>query len=82
MTTYHILHVQLFYWARIFKRLWSPGIDSKELIPPAYVAWRAGTTNRVVVQARQSKNRLLGSLKGLQIRTPATKVGGMDSWAP
>jgi hypothetical protein len=29
--------------APIFKRLWSPGIDSKELIPPAYVAWRAGT---------------------------------------
>ncbi len=22
-------------WARIFKRLWSPGIDSKEWIPPA-----------------------------------------------
>ncbi len=31
------------YIARIFKRLWSPGIDSKEIIPPAYVAWRAGT---------------------------------------
>jgi hypothetical protein len=31
------------YRARIFKRLWSPGIDSKEWIPPAYVAWRAGT---------------------------------------
>ncbi len=30
-------------WARIFKRLWSPGIDSKASIPPAYVAWRAGT---------------------------------------
>ncbi len=29
--------------ARIFKRLWSPGIDPKEWIPPAYVAWRAGT---------------------------------------
>jgi hypothetical protein len=29
--------------ARIFKRLWSPGIDSKTSIPPAYVAWRAGT---------------------------------------
>ena len=29
--------------ARIFKRLWSPGIDCKEWIPPAYVAWRAGT---------------------------------------
>ncbi len=26
--------------ARIFKRLWSSGIDSKELIPPAYIAWR------------------------------------------
>ncbi len=24
-------------WARIFKRLWSPGIESKEWIPPAYV---------------------------------------------
>jgi hypothetical protein len=29
--------------ARIFKCLWGPGIDSKEGIPPAYVAWRAGT---------------------------------------
>ncbi len=27
------------YRACIFKRLWSPGIDSKELIPPAYEAW-------------------------------------------
>ncbi len=27
--------------ARIFKRLWSPRIDSKEWIPPAYVALRA-----------------------------------------
>jgi hypothetical protein len=31
------------YRARIFKRLWGPGIDSKELIPPVYVARRAGT---------------------------------------
>ncbi len=29
--------------ARTFKCLWGPGIDSKECIPPAYVAWRAGT---------------------------------------
>jgi len=29
--------------ACIFKRLWSPGINSKECISPAYVAWRAGT---------------------------------------
>ncbi len=28
--------------ACIFKRVWGPGIDSKEWIPPAYVAWRAG----------------------------------------
>ncbi len=33
--------------ARICKRLWSPGIDSEESISPAYVAWRASTTNRV-----------------------------------
>ncbi len=28
----------------IFKLLRIPGIDSKELILPAYVDWRAGTT--------------------------------------
>ncbi len=31
-------------WDDIFKLLRSLGIDSKESIPPAYVAWRAGTT--------------------------------------
>jgi hypothetical protein len=30
--------------ARIFKLLRSPRIDSEESIPPAFVAWRAGTT--------------------------------------
>jgi hypothetical protein len=30
--------------ARIFKRLWSTGIDSKKGIPPAYVAWRSRIT--------------------------------------
>jgi hypothetical protein len=30
--------------ARIFKLLRSPIIDSKELVPPGHVAWRAGTT--------------------------------------
>ncbi len=57
--------------ARICKRLWRPGIDSEDSIPPAYVAWRAGTTNRVVVPARQAGNRFLGSLTGLQIRAQA-----------
>jgi hypothetical protein len=28
--------IRVDYRARIFNRLWSPGIDSKELIPPAY----------------------------------------------
>jgi hypothetical protein len=28
----------------IFKYLWSPRIDPKESILPAYVAWRDGTT--------------------------------------
>jgi hypothetical protein len=42
---------------------------AQESIPPAYVVvWRAGTSNRVVVPARQAGNRFLGSLKGLQIR--------------
>jgi hypothetical protein len=58
--------------ARICKCLWSPGIDSEESISPAYVAWRAGMTNRVVVLARQGGNRFLGSLKCLQIRAQAT----------
>jgi hypothetical protein len=57
--------------ARICKRLSRPGIDSDGSIPPAYVAWRASTTNRVVVPASQAGNRFLGSLKGLQIRALA-----------
>jgi hypothetical protein len=51
-------------WARICKCLRRPGIDTKESIPPAYVAWQAGTSkNRVVVPACQTGNRFLGSLK-------------------
>jgi hypothetical protein len=58
--------------ARICKRLKSPEIDSKESIPPAYLAWWAGSANRVVVPARQAGNRFLGFLKGLQIRALLT----------
>jgi hypothetical protein len=65
---------RLYSWGRICKRLWSPEIDSKESIQPAYVAWRAGTTNRVVVPARLAGNRFLGSFKGLQIRTLAPTI--------
>ncbi len=54
--------------ARICTFLRRSGIDSEDSIPPAYAAWRAGTSNRVVARARQDGNRFLGSLKGLQIR--------------
>jgi hypothetical protein len=39
-------------------------------LPPAYVAWRAGTTNMAVVPipARRAGNRFLGSFTGLKIR--------------
>ncbi len=37
--------------ARIFKRLWSPGIDSNGWIPPAYVAWRTGTITLVLLSS-------------------------------
>jgi hypothetical protein len=37
----------LYTWARIFKLLRSPRIDSKEPIPPGCVAWRAGTTTPI-----------------------------------
>ncbi len=39
---------------RICKRLRSPGIDSNESIPPAYVSWWAGTSNKVIVPALQT----------------------------
>ncbi len=38
-------------WARIFKRLWSPGTDSKEWIPPASVAWLAGTITLLLLDS-------------------------------
>ncbi len=37
--------------ARTFKILGSPGIESKESIPPAYVAWRAGTTTLLLLNS-------------------------------
>ncbi len=37
------VHLPDVAWARTFKCLWGPGIDSEECIPPAYVAWRDGT---------------------------------------
>ncbi len=48
--------------ARICKRLKSLGIDSKESIPPVYVAWRAGTSNRAGIDSCASIFKLLMSL--------------------
>ncbi len=47
---------------------------AQESIPSAYVAWRAGTTSRGFVPARQVGNRFLGSFKGLQIRAQGTDL--------
>jgi hypothetical protein len=47
---------QLVKRARIFKRLWSPGIDSKASIPPAYVACRA----RICKPFMEPRNRFPG----------------------
>jgi hypothetical protein len=54
--------------ARICKRLRSPEIDSKESIPLAYVAWRAGTVTLFVVPVHRRaesipRNLFLDSLK-------------------
>jgi hypothetical protein len=60
-------YIQYVYRARICKRLRSPGINTEESVPPAYVAWRAGTPNAIIEPARQGENRFLGSLKSLQL---------------
>ncbi len=65
-------------WGRMCKRLRSSGIDSKESIPPACLAWRAGASNRVVVPARQAGNRFQGSLKDLQPQ-PTTHASYLSS---
>ncbi len=50
--------------AHICKHLRGPGVDSEESILPTYVAWRAGTTNRVGVPAHQAWESIPGLLKG------------------
>jgi hypothetical protein len=56
--------------ARTCKRLSSLGIDTEELLSPAYVVWHAGTTNRVVVPARHWE-----SISGLLISFTNTGSG-------
>jgi hypothetical protein len=48
-------------WARICKRLRSPGFETKESIPPTYVAWWVGTATLFEVQYRPTRlHRLPG----------------------
>ncbi len=48
---------------KCFKLLRSPGIDSKESSPPAYAAWRVGTTTLVLfVQSPIDCSKILGFL--------------------
>ena len=58
--------------ARICKRFRSPGIDSKESIPPAYVSLRADTSNRVATVPPGWK-----SIPGLLKRFTNTGSGGL-----
>ncbi len=57
-------------------------IPRKESIAPAYAAWRAGTTDRVVVPACPAGNRFLGSWKGLQIPALAGQYDKYDKLIP
>jgi hypothetical protein len=57
--------------AVFLKLLWSPGIDSKELIPPAYAL--AGLYNNHI------PSRFLALLKRLQIRAQTTLDSGIGS---
>ncbi len=69
--------------AGIFKCLWGPGIDSKEWIPPAYVAW-AGICSRVKGWKIDSWNRL-GNKYGIEVPMSHVHVKinfsyRLDSW--
>jgi hypothetical protein len=64
---YALTETVLPYRARICKRLRRPGIDSKESIPPAYVACRAGTSKRGCRTGRPGCESIPGLLK---IRAP------------
>ncbi len=63
-----------------FLNVWEPRNRFQGIaIPPAYVVWRAGSSNRVVVPARQAGNRFPGSSKCLQIRA---RAGQCDNPVP
>jgi hypothetical protein len=61
--------------ARICKRLWSPGIDSEDSIPPAYVAWRAAVR---LIELSYRPARL-----GIDSWAPLSGIRALDGiWRP
>ncbi len=74
----HCYFFSFFLPEPIFLR--SPGIHSNESIPPTYVAGGAGTSNRVVVPARQAGTRFLGFWKCLQIGLRLHRLGELIPW--
>ncbi len=69
--------------ARIFKLLRSAGIDSTESIPPAYVAWRAGTSTHCIPTrflAPTDCLKIPAQLKGCMVGVWV--VGGGESEVP
>ncbi len=59
----------------IYKLLRSPGIDSKEQIPPAYVAWRAGTATLFLLGSWPPKIVLK-----FQLRLQVHKLAELVPW--
>jgi hypothetical protein len=65
--------------AGIFKLLWSPGIDSRVSIPPAYVAWRAGTTTPIPTRFLAPTDCLKISARDIQGMKAAASSGETES---
>jgi hypothetical protein len=72
--------------ARICKRLWSPEIASEESISPAYVAWRASNTNRVLYRPASLRIDTWSPYKiykyGLSFYLPAFEISRSCRTAP
>ncbi len=87
-TSFHACYLSS-HRVRIYKRFRSPGIDSKELMPPAYVAWRAGTITLFhylsywPARLKRLKNRFLGPLSVYKFglwSTDSTPSGEDQHW--
>ncbi len=69
---------KLLYRFRICKLLRSPEIDSDKSIPPVYVAWRAGITNRVLRTGPLGWESIPGLLKMFTNTGSARAISSCD----